>query len=294
MRDTDKEEDEAIAKWRQLLTDYPFSHADPFDLIIMSGASRGYFLHEPLRQEATALQRQYQHTSRDTIFTRAWDELYHGSLNTEDDDFLDELYRGAIAEAEFISALNINSAIYLLRENGRERQADEVIEKWFSVHTGEGLEFFSTSRTTISPRMIVSMVGSKQHLKIDAVATRMTGILMRFWWRLVEAKNWSEADIALMAMQSADDFEGMFEELRGRDVRKSIETILRLGRIDLDGSKEIKAASHEALRRIAKKIPASRTKKSLVLAWNLTLQRNQVRQLILHRCASFFWHWFIF
>ncbi|MCX2725146.1 hypothetical protein [Roseibium salinum] len=254
MRDTDKEEDEAIAKWRQLLTDYPFSHADPFDLIIMSGASRGYFLHEPLRQEATALQRQYQHTSRDTIFTRAWDELYHGSLNTEDDDFLDELYRGAIAEAEFISALNINSAIYLLRENGRERQADEVIEKWFSVHTGEGLEFFNIANHHFS-----------QDDRIDggfkaAFEDRRSGYQddrdpYEVLVEIGRSENWSEADIALMAMQSADDFEGMFEELRGRDVRKSIETILRLGRIDLDGSKEIKAASHEALRRIAKKSP---------------------------------------
>lgn len=254
LRGSNSEEDAKAAEWRQLLRDYPFNHADKFDLLIMSGAQRGYFLHEPLHKEATALQRHHKLTNRDTIFSRAWDELYHGSLSVDDNVFLDEVYRGAMAESELISALNINSAICLLRENGREQQADEVIEKWFSVHRGESLEFYNISNQNftrddrIDDNFAMAFEDRRRNFQDERCPLEVLKEMGR-------RKSWGEADVALMAKQSADDFERIFEALRGRDLRSSVDTILRLGKLDIYGSNEIKEASHEALRRIAQKSP---------------------------------------
>ena len=57
----------------------------------------------------------------------------------------------------------------------------------------------------------------------------------------------------LMSKQSVDDFERMFETLKGDEVRQSIETIRLLARSEHPESDAIEKATTEALKRIAAK-----------------------------------------
>lgn len=143
MRAGREEVDDETKKWRDAIKDYPYTVADDFDLVILDGAAAGYFDEARLRAAATLKEAENLSISQDSAFSKAWEDLYHGSLATEDDEFLDALHRGAISDATAISLLNINSAVRLLRECGRGDQADEVIERYITAHDERGVEFFN-------------------------------------------------------------------------------------------------------------------------------------------------------
>lgn len=244
--------DNNTAKWLAILNTYPFHSADELDLVIIDGVAAGFFNNESLREKAKAVSLQHRLHSRDTAFSRAWDELYHGSLVTSDDEFLDALHRSAVDEADAISALNINSAIRLLRECGRGEQADEVIQKWFSVRSNEALEFFRianhhfSTEDHIDDGLKAAFEDRRRNYQDDRDPFQVLQ-------KVARQQSWREADVALLAKCSATDFERMFEQLRGNDVRMAIDIILRLGQSGKEGSDAIGAASLEALRRIAGK-----------------------------------------
>ncbi len=254
MRSDKEDVDEETSKWLDILDRYPFKSADELDLLIMDGVVSGYFVADEIREKAEKVQKQHRRHSRDTMFSRAWDEFYHGSLSVEDDQFLDLLYRGAMDEADSISALNINSAIRLLRECGREYQADEVIQNWFAVHADEQLEFFNIANHHFSeddPVDVEFRAAFEERRRNFQDSRNPLEVLQR----IGREGRWREADVALMAKQSVADFEKMFEELRGSDVHDAVEVILRIGKTREEGSQLIKTATIEALRRIAAKSP---------------------------------------
>ena len=197
---------------------------------------------------------------------------YHGSLAAEDDEFLDALHRSAISDAKTISPLNINSAIRVLRECGRDDQADEVIEKYIAARSDEGPDFFNIANHHFSAR--------------DAVDEALRSAFAASWTSYVDAREplevlrtmgqnsrWNDADIRLMARQSAGDFERMFETLHGKALKQSIEILMVLGRSDLDGADAVRTAAEDALRRIGAK---SHLRAQKVRRYGITLESHPV------------------
>lgn len=239
--------------WISVLETYPFTSLDDLDVAIIDGVCLGYFDNPLIYEIGKQLQEQHRRTSRESIFSKAWDELYHGSLAVEDDVFLNELYRGSIEEADAISALNINSAIRILRECGRAEQANEVIDTWFLRQGEQPLDFFKTE--------------NHHFFKEDEVDVVFKAAFEERWWKFKDERNpldvlrelsgrgWRDADVGLMAKQSVSDFERLFEALHGRDLRLSIDAILQMGRSNSEGASTIKINSLAALLRIAGKSP---------------------------------------
>jgi len=130
--------------WHGVLENYPYVETDELDTLILNGAQAGYFDEKQLKDAAAQIEARRSGTgsSRDSDFVKVWEELYHGSLTTNDDDFLDALYAASVKEAKSISPLNINSAVYVLREYGRSAEADDLIKKYIEAHGDSPLEFF--------------------------------------------------------------------------------------------------------------------------------------------------------
>lgn len=239
-------------RWYDILVRYPYLAMDDFDAVIIDGAVAGYFDEPQLRKMANQLQATLRENGESSL-GRAWSDLYHGSLATEDDEFLDALYEGAMSEANVISPLNINSAIRVLREAGRGEQADDVVKNYIAARSRDGVEFYNIENHHFSHDDVIdeafkeAMSDARQSYIDDRDALSVLKSLAR--------EGWNEADRILMGKQSADDFERMFEALRGREVRASIETILRIGRSEYAESEKILQNATEALRRIARKSP---------------------------------------
>lgn len=246
--------DAETQKLKDLLEDYPYNGANDLDIAIIDGAEAGYFDHNRIRLAAKKVSEDRIEISSGSRFSWAWQHLYHGSLSTDDDTFLDELYESALAEASYISILNINSAVVLLRESGRSAQANQVIEKYINDHIDKPIEFFDLNR-------------SEYIDKSEADEVLWNTFIAR-WERHNDTRDplevlrsmgakqgWDPADMKLMSEQSASDFEHMFEALRGDEVKRSIKLIRAMGNEGGDEAALVKQASQEALIRIGRKSP---------------------------------------
>jgi hypothetical protein len=260
MAKNDEQLDPDRENWQNAIVDYPYVHTDDMDAVILDGAATGYFDEEELEARAAANQEQLRHHSRDNSFSKAWSDLYHGSLATDDDEFLDALYRGAIENLEITSPVNLNVAVRMLRQYDREDQADKLVAKYVVARKHESIEFFNLDNNHFfSPDDPIDEVFRKAFKErySNYVDPRVPIDVLR---SMGERQSWDQADIALMAKQSVDDFEAMFEALRGDEVRRSIDMVLTLGRANYPESETINATATDALRRIASKSPMRRTK----------------------------------
>jgi hypothetical protein len=239
-------------QWYDMLSLYPYVTMDDFDAVIIDGAVAGYFDKKRLTKEADQLQAALRQSGESSL-GKAWSDLYHGSLVTEDVEFLDALYESSMSEAQVISPLNINSAIRVLREFGRGEQANDVVRNYVESRSEDGFEFYNIRNHHFSEDDIID-----ETFKVAMEEACQRHVDDRDPFEVLKSLargGWSEADVILMGRQSADDFERMFEALRGPEVRASIETVLRIGRAGHAESENILQNATEALRRIARKSP---------------------------------------
>ncbi|MFL9841169.1 hypothetical protein ABS767_09360 [Sphingomonas sp. ST-64] len=254
MRLQDRQPDADEQRWQEAIGDYPFAHADDLDRVVIEGAAAGYFHEELLAAAAAEAQERHRHNQRGGEFSRVWQDMYHGSLVTGDDDFLDALRDAGTAEAQWISPLNINSAIRLLRENNRGSEADTLVRHYVAAHDRERPEFFD--------------IGSHHFTRDDQLDDGLRDAFAERAARHLDAREpmdvlralgtrrgWDRADILVMARCSEDDFERMFESLTGEVMKPAIQTLLQMGRSGEQVSAGITEAATAALRRIAAKSP---------------------------------------
>jgi hypothetical protein len=261
-------------KWEKALENYRYADTDDLDAVILDGAACGFFDEERLKEKAAVIQKQLRHNSRDNSFSRTWKDLYHGSLVTEDDVFLDKLYRAAVENCETISPLNMNGAVRILREYGRDEQASDLIGTYIEARSGEDVEFFDLDNHHFFADDPVDEAFREAFARrlSEYVDTRKPLDVLR---TMGKRGGWNDADVRLLAKLSSSDLEQLFEELRGEDVRRSIEVVLAIG----SGSPEratIRAAATDALRRIAAKSPMRARK---IQRYGVSLEASQAPQL---------------
>lgn len=235
------------------IEDYPFSYANDLDRVIMDGVAAGYFS-ETLRNIADEMQRLNEDTQEPIEFNRVWDELYHGSLATDDDAFLDALYESAASEAAHISLININSAISMLSQFGREQQADELSSSYISQVTKMGVDLLNARSEAIEH---FSPLAPKLQSAIDRA--RALFVEKRNPLDVVnaiaETGQWDKVDLDLLNKTSVDQFELILEELKGPNLRKAIRILRRSWGSDGSEFSEIWQSVDAALQRIAAKSP---------------------------------------
>lgn len=245
--------DAEFEAFQKLIDNYPFRHADDLDQAVIDGAERGFFVEEAIREAAVQAQAELKAQTRENALSRAWVELYHGSLSSDDDEFLDAVHAGAIEDAAYTSALNINSAVFILRESGRIDQAREVVAAYMEANKGERPEFYDYSTHFVGEDRVEELLkdafaearGNYTDDR-DPVETLKT---------IGEEQSWEQRDLILMSQLTADDFETIFEDLRGEEIKRCISMLQQMGRSGREESEQIKEATTEALRRIGAKSP---------------------------------------
>ncbi len=243
----------------KLLEKYSFNGSNFLDKEIINNIESGYLNVENLLVAANIVKVERIANSGDQEFNRVWQDLYHGSLVVEDDDFLTALTSSAVLEAGSISALNINSAVRILRETNRNDDAEKVISAYISAHDSKPYEFFSirSHHFSAEDNLDNSLRDAFAARRAAHIDTRDPLAVLR---AIGESRNWSEADSVLLTKLSVDDFVRIFEALRGKEVRDSIGRVLDIGISQSEGSESIKVKSLEALRRIADKSPLRKRK----------------------------------
>jgi len=237
--------------WQRLLQEYGYRFTNHLDIAILDGVSRGYFETEALLCAAQQIQDQIENDSSNNSLSKAWD-LYHHSLTTDDDEILDAIYNGAMENLKTTSVLNINSAVYLLRDLGRKEQSSEVVNAFTAQFKDrpqvleDDLDFL---RGEALERELREAIDS---LNANFVDRRDPKEVLE---KIAENRSWNPADVALLASQSSDYFVKLFESLEGERVSKTISFAVKLGTHNGEDSKKLGIVVTNALKEIAAKSP---------------------------------------
>ncbi len=231
---------------------YPYQSTDELDAVIIDGVVDGFFDPKLLLERATLIGDRRKKAEGGEWFSKVWDEMYHGSLVVDDDDFLDELFKSALHDATVITPLNMNSAISVLRLCGQDKRADELAEKYLELRKDEPPEFFDLANHhfTSEEDLDRSLRAAFEKMRLSFVDERDPFEVLN---SIGEGRGWRFVDTVLMSKQSAGDLASLFERLRGRHVRTSIEAVISMAGGQSPEAKALKASATEALRTIAGK-----------------------------------------
>lgn len=239
-------------KWFGLLKDYGYVATGKLDKLILDGVVRGAFDDESLLNAARELHAQLIAGSRENSFSEAWN-AFHGDLSVDDDQILDNIRQGALENLTIISVASMNGTVRLLREQGRNEQASDLIEKYVDANRGNQ-GFFNPdniylARDDVFDPPFAEAISAARAAYIDDRDPREVLVSM------FERKGWDPEDIELLAKVTADQFQAIFESIRGADLRRSIKNAQLIGRQGDEASAKVGIAVQQALEQIARKSP---------------------------------------
>ena len=251
MRVKQDEETENERAWREVIERYGWVHCDELDLAIFDGVAAGYFNEARILEAANKVQAAFDNSQENSQFSKAW-QLYRDSFLIDDEVVLDALYDGAKKSLHTVSPLNLNRTTMLMREFGRDGQADELISLYLAQpqldanRLDEDLTMWGAE--PIDPALSAGFT----KLKTDFVDTRDPCDVLT---AMVTNRGWKEADIVLLGKQSAEDFEKIFESIEGPILSSVVEFALSLGGHQGPNHKLVGTAVTKALQSIASKSP---------------------------------------
>ncbi len=236
-----------VARWRERFSALSFIMADDLDKAILDGVQVGFFDEARLLEGARKLDASIKASGRKNSFSKAW-ERYHHSLAVDDDDILDALTQGAQENLAQIDPLNMSGTLRLLRQYGRDQQADDLVAAYVATLPDER-GWFDLDNHHFTPDAPVDegLAAAFAARLADFVDDRVPGPLLLE----ISRDGWGDAEEARLARLSADDFAALFMATEGPDLRRMVEAALRVSRSNTDHAVTIRAALAAALTGIA-------------------------------------------
>lgn len=251
MQDRDNDPTPEVVRWRDILAILSFSHADEFDKIVLNGVAVGYFDQARLLEEAKALDDQLARQDSKNSFSQAWDR-YHHSLAEDDETVIEAIRQGALENIDVTDATSINATIYLLREFGRNDDADELAEAYVASRPNEPNALDLGEYHFMPDQPADDALRAAFEKRYEAFED--TRDPKRVLLEIARGQGWNTQDERLMATLSADEFQILIESTEGPDLRRVIKTALRMASHGGgETAPRMRAALHEALARIAAK-----------------------------------------
>ena len=254
------EESDKEKKWNSLLRSYGFQNCDEFDLEIADAVVRGFYDESKLISEANSLNQKIVADKVEGSFKQAW-EKYHNTFDDNEEELVYALYEGFKKSSKYISPLNLNGTVELLRDLGHGDKADELIELYVAEREGNpeslNLEMYPFS-DDIQDKKIIQ--------RFDEIASKTVDnrSLEDVVSSLVGTNGWNRSDIEVLSRASVDDFYTLFKGTKGPQLGRYVEVCLQFFRIVNIGDKERKVSENarNALIKIGKESTLNRRRVS--------------------------------
>jgi hypothetical protein len=242
--------------WNATLQDYGFLNVDEFDLVLAELVETGYVSADKLMKPLENLNSQILANKGDKSFQEAWC-LYHDSFANNQDQVISLIYERFKENTKYISPLNLNGTVSLLRELGRGDLADDCIEHYIKERKDEP-ELFNLDRYPfrgdIKDQKIIEEF-NKEYVKLSPQKSLRETIAG------IAGKNgWGRKDIEIMASASEGEYYQIFKSEKGEHLHSFVNACLQFNRIGNTSEKEKLVASkaEAALRRIAEESEINR------------------------------------
>lgn len=255
--DVDSEEENC---WRSMLQDYGLFDIDEFDLALAEVVETGYVNKQLLQKAAANLNSQVIADKGDKSFREAWD-LYHDSFNDNQNQVIDVMFSRFKENVTYITPLNLNGTVSLLRALDRDNLADECIEYYIERRKGErklfDLDDYAFAGDITDPAIRDAfertMVDAEPELSLRDVVARIAG-----------RNGWGTKDIEVMSKATVDDYYQLFKSERGDHLRSFVKACLQFKQISnaSDKQRAISSTAENALKRIGKESHINRRRVS--------------------------------
>lgn len=237
------------AGWNRQLDAYRFGALDQFDAALLAGVETGFFDEPRVRKHGSDLDRSIKSQALDNSFFRAW-EMYHNSLDNDETEVLDAIYKSFMENAARVSPTNLNGTVGLFKEFGREKQAADMIQRYVESRAQDksafDLEGDPFGDNVDDPDVVKALKTKHQGFKDERSPKE---ILLT----IAERHGWSQEEIATLATATLDQYYDLFKTSKGEDLRRVINSSLQFETMQpaSDSMKEISRKAKDALRRIA-------------------------------------------
>ena len=257
----EKKKTEQEQGWDAMLRDYGFFHTDEYDLALADVIETGYVDETVLLEEAKKVNAQVLANKSQASFSGAWD-LFHNTFDNNEDALIEALSQSLRKNASYISPINLNGTVRLLRELGKEELASELIGTYIETNK-EKPKLFDLDSYAFS-----GDIDDKEVIaKFSTICNDIKEIKsLEDVLHSVAGKNgWGRSDEEILSSASEDDFYCVFKKQTGDHLRSYVDTCLQFGRFSnaTEQQKEIAFKARKALTRIGQesKLNAIRVKK---------------------------------
>lgn len=259
VEDDDQTDQEKL--WQSILTDYGYQTTDELDLVILRAVESGIIDEGCLNIEAEKLNQEHIAAKSDSSFEEAW-RLYHDCFDDNEEEVIDSIYNSFKTNTKYITPMNVNGAVRLFRDLGRDKQADELIDHYIELRKDEkklfDLDEYVFASDIDDKRIIEEFSKLKdQSIEYKTVKEALSAISGK--------DSWGGDDADVLANATIDEYYDLFKNEKGRHLGKWVNACLKFGRFTnaSDRDKKIAEKATEALLRIAKesKINARRVAK---------------------------------
>jgi hypothetical protein len=121
------------AQWGGFLKSYGFYLMDELDLTLLGGLETGCIDKPEIEKIAEAMDDRLKRADQDDVFTKAW-SLFHDNFHNNEVQLVQDMCAAVKHAVKTISPGNFDSTVRLLRDLGRDVEAEELIKYYVENH----------------------------------------------------------------------------------------------------------------------------------------------------------------
>ncbi len=239
-------QDDKHKAWATLLNTYGFGYMDEFDLAIAIVIEHGYTEESGLEITAAAQDAQFRANDLDNSFTKAWD-LFHDTFADNKDALVAALSANFRTSVQYISPINLNGTVKLLRELGENALADELVEFYIDARKDQN-QLFNVAASHF--RNDIDDPTVRKRFEEIYKANEQLPTLLEAATHIAKESGWSPPQLDAMKNATADDFYNLFKTHHGDDLGRIVKTSLQFE--GMDGYEALGKTARIALERIGK------------------------------------------
>ena len=245
-----------VREWNALLDGFGFAAMDEFDLALLTGIQRGYFDESRLVLWASKRAETIRAARAGGSFDAAW-RLYTDSFADNEAEVAKAICDAVRDSVAFVSPLNLNAAVKLLKDLKRPQEAAEMLRYYMSRRTdGRGffdLEAYPFAGDITDPDVRAAFDGRFRDFADDRSADDVLLAVAR-------NRTCGHSDLAFLSKLTPDDFKALFKAQKGAQRARIIHAAIRLDHLTGAGAeaKAVAVTAKQALIQIAAESPLNR------------------------------------
>ncbi len=247
--------------WCAVLRSYDNFATDEFDLQIAKLVENGYVDEKELQKQAISLDEKVLAAYSEDSFQEAW-KKFNESFDQNDQDVISCLSSSFKNNAKYISPINLDGTVRLLRYLGKDRMATKIIHLYIDKRSAE-TDLFNLDDSALSGEIKDREVIVAFKKKYDSFSGTLS--LQEVCDRLLECDNCSDEEEARLSQATVKEYIQLFKAQKGRKLSQYIDLCLKFHRLGgtTENQELISDKTTEALQVIGResKLNASRVRR---------------------------------